>query len=84
VAEGDEVLKSMVIDHKLTEDVWNKFYKTELFNSIRYPEGMIFEDKATTYKLLQKAEKLVHPSAFNPLPESGRKPVQCTFDEKPC
>lgn len=64
VVEGDEVLKSMVIDHKLTEDVWNKFYKAELFNSIRYPEGMIFEDKATTYKLLQKAQKL----AYTPVP----------------
>lgn len=63
VAEGDEVLKSMFIDHKLTEDVWNKFYKAELFNSIRYPEGMIFEDKATTYKLLMKAEKLAYTPA---------------------
>lgn len=63
VAEGDEVLKSMVIDHKLTEDVWNKFYRSSLFNSIRYPEGLIFEDKATTYKLLQKAEKLAYTPA---------------------
>ena len=64
VVEGSEVLSTMVIDHKLTEDVWNKFYKAELFNSIRYPEGMIFEDKATTYKLLQKAQLL----AYTPTP----------------
>lgn len=63
VAKDDEVLKAMVIDHKLTEDVWNKFYRASLFNSIRYPEGMIFEDKATTYKLLQKAEKLAYTPA---------------------
>lgn len=63
VAEGDGVLKAMVIDHKLTEDVWNKFYRASLFNSIRYPEGMIFEDKATTYKLLQKAQVLAYTPA---------------------
>ena len=60
VEEGSDILASMILDHKLTEDVWNKFYKAGLFNSIRYPEGMIFEDKATTYKLLQRAKKLVY------------------------
>ena len=63
VVEGSDILASMILDHKLTEDVWNKFYKAELFNSIRYPEGMIFEDKATTYKLLQKAQKLAYTPA---------------------
>ena len=63
VVEGEEILKSMVIDRKLTEDVWNKFYKASLFDSIRYPEGRIFEDKATTYKVLQRADKLVHTPA---------------------
>lgn len=61
--EGDEVLKSMVIDRRLTEDVWNKFYKADLFYGIRYPEGKIFEDKATTYKLLQKAKVLTYTPA---------------------
>ena len=58
--EGEKILKSMILDHKLTEDVWNKFYKAILFNAIRFPEGRIFEDKATTYKLLQKASVLAY------------------------
>jgi len=58
--KGLDILNAMVVDHKLTEDVWNKFYRASLFNFIRYPEGVIFEDKATTYKLLQKADKLVY------------------------
>ncbi len=58
--EGDEVLKAMVIDHKLTEDVWNKFYGASLFEGIRYPECRIFEDKATTYKLLQRASRFAY------------------------
>ena len=30
---------------------WNKLYKKELFNNIRYPEGRVYEDIATTYKI---------------------------------
>lgn len=65
IVENEKILNTMIIDHKLTEDAWNKFYKASLFNTIRYPEGRIFEDKATTYKLLQKASVLVYtPSCF--------------------
>ena len=63
IAEGGEILKSMVIDRKLTEDVWNKFYKSRLFEGVRFPDGRIFEDKATTYKILQKARKLAYTPA---------------------
>ena len=38
---------------------WNKLYKRELFESIRYPEGRIHEDEATTYKLFDLAKKCV-------------------------
>lgn len=37
---------------------WGKLYKTELFEGIRYPIGRIHEDEFTTYKLLDKAEKI--------------------------
>lgn len=38
---------------------WNKLYKKELFENIRYPEGRIHEDEATTYKLFDQAIKCV-------------------------
>lgn len=38
---------------------WNKLYKRELFESIRFPNGKIHEDEATTYKLYYKAKKVV-------------------------
>lgn len=38
---------------------WNKLYKRELFDTIRYPEGRLFEDIATTYKLVYKAKRIV-------------------------
>ncbi|WBW98610.1 glycosyltransferase family 2 protein [Oceanirhabdus sp. W0125-5] len=37
----------------------NKLYRRKLFEGIRYPEGMIMEDKATTYKLIHKANSVV-------------------------
>lgn len=34
---------------------WNKLYKLELFNNITYPEGKLYEDMLTTYKLIDKS-----------------------------
>lgn len=38
---------------------WNKLYKKELFESIRYPKGRKMEDIGTTYKLYYKAKNIV-------------------------
>ncbi len=37
----------------------NKLYKKELFENVRYPEGMITEDAAIILSLLEKTEKVV-------------------------
>ena len=39
-----------------------KLYKTELFQNIRYPKGKISEDIYTTYKLFDKANKIIYNS----------------------
>lgn len=36
----------------------NKMYKKEVFQDIRFPEGRIWEDMATTYRLFLKAKKI--------------------------
>ena len=46
-------------NHGKTVVVWNKIYKRELFNDIRFPKGKYHEDEFTTYKLLYKANKIV-------------------------
>lgn len=38
---------------------WNKIYKRELFNKIRYPLGRIHEDEFIAHLLLWKANKIV-------------------------
>lgn len=37
---------------------WNKLYKRELFQEIRYPAGQIHEDEATTYQLFHVGKRL--------------------------
>ncbi len=32
--------------------VWNKLYKRELFEGINFPEGLLYEDTGTTYRLV--------------------------------
>ena len=39
---------------------WNKLYKRTLFEGIRYPEGRLFEDSPTTWKLICKAENVYY------------------------
>lgn len=38
---------------------WNKLYKKELFRNIEFPEGRVFEDVATTHKLIHSASKII-------------------------
>lgn len=51
-----------LIEHLGTESIdvvaWNKIYAKELFEEIRYPEGELFEDMKTTYKLLEQVDRV--------------------------
>ncbi|MCR8746796.1 glycosyltransferase family 2 protein [Romboutsia lituseburensis] len=48
---GEEYVKTVV--------VWNKMYKKELFNQIRFPKGKLHEDEFTTYKIIHKANMII-------------------------
>lgn len=39
---------------------WNKLYKRNLFDGIRYPEGRIYEDNAVAHKLIEKCSVIVY------------------------
>ncbi len=39
---------------------WNKLYKADLWEGIRFPKGRIHEDEATTYKVFNKSRKGVY------------------------
>jgi glycosyltransferase involved in cell wall biosynthesis len=38
---------------------WNKLYKKELFDNLRFPKSKIHEDEFTTYKLFYRSNKIV-------------------------
>ncbi|MGQ5708299.1 glycosyltransferase family 2 protein [Lactobacillus sp. PSON] len=38
--------------------LWNKIFKKELFKNITFPDGKVYEDIATTYKLINVANKI--------------------------
>lgn len=52
---GLEATKLILCDELIFSFAWDKVYKRELFTGIRYPEGRIYEDAATTYKVFHKS-----------------------------
>ena len=56
-----EALAELVLDEYsgMKNFAWDKLYKKELFENIRYPEGKYFEDIFTTYKLFSISNKIV-------------------------
>lgn len=58
VISKEEALRGTLIDGYINSLAWNKAYKRELFDNIKYPEGMVFEDVGTTYKIFDKANTI--------------------------
>lgn len=54
-----DALERFFSDDFIGYSACNKLYKRNLFEGVRYPEGMLMEDKATTYKLIHKANSVV-------------------------
>lgn len=59
VLDGNQILKHFITTGNIDNVAWNKLYRRDLFDSVRYPVGAAFEDVATTYKLLAKAKRVV-------------------------
>ncbi len=58
VYNRDDALHLLLMDQTVTNHVWNKLFKKELFEGVLFPYGRTFEDIATTYKLFEKASKI--------------------------
>ncbi|MDM8267238.1 glycosyltransferase family 2 protein [Limosilactobacillus pontis] len=48
----------LLINDDIGNFSWNKIFKRKLFSNIRYPVGHVFEDTATIYRIINKAEKI--------------------------
>ena len=60
--ESSEDLESFWLEHN-SPTVWGKLYKKRIFEGVRYPEGVIFEDEATTYKTVFGCKRITFCSA---------------------
>lgn len=54
-----EILKEILLDNNIQSYAWNKLYKKDLFDEIKYPVGKKYEDIGTTFYLLEKCNKVV-------------------------
>lgn len=59
ILTSDEALDMLMTDRLLHNFAWDKLYRRELFDGVRYPEGRNFEDICTTYKTIARAGRIV-------------------------
>lgn len=62
VLTKEKALECFLFNDYLTVCVCGKLYKTDIWNGIQCPPGKLFEDQYTTYKLLDKSNKVVFVS----------------------
>ena len=43
-----------LVDGKLNISAWNKLYRKELWDGIQFPEGRVYEDNGTIYKIIDR------------------------------
>lgn len=58
VLDRNAATKDVLRDEPLPSYAVNKIYKRKLFDDIEYPLNRYFEDTATTYKLISRANKI--------------------------
>lgn len=58
VVASQEALR-LLMTKELDSYAWNKLYRRELFDGIRYPEGHVWEDVGTTYRLIRNARRVI-------------------------
>ena len=56
--EGIGLTPAAMKDVVFGRSVWNKLYKMELFDNCRFPDGMLFEDIATVWKLIIRCQRV--------------------------
>ncbi len=60
VIDGNHAcMRALFSDCGLDTCAWNKLYKTDFFETIRYPEGKYHEDVFTTYQLIALCNRIV-------------------------
>ena len=59
IIEGTNDIFDLYFAEKIKRETWTKIYRKDLFENILFPVGRLAEDLATTYKLLNKCNKVI-------------------------
>lgn len=62
VFDSHEAIDEVFYQHTLTNSACAKMYRARLFDDLRYPVGMLYEDLAIIYPLLQTVNSVAHTS----------------------
>lgn len=58
--EKENIMNQLQTRNLLTVVAWNKIYKTQLFEKVRYPKGYIHEDEFVIHRLLHLCTRTVY------------------------
>lgn len=56
---GIEIYKYLYDDTKYIVAAWNKLYKKQCWNELKFPKGKICEDAFTTYMIIHNANRII-------------------------
>lgn len=63
VYNGINVLRKLIRDDLISVVAWNKLYKSEIFDELRYPVGRLHEDEFVIHKILSQCNRSVYTTA---------------------
>lgn len=68
-----EALKSIFYQQELTHSACSRLFDARIFSDIRFPQGMLYEDLAIIYPIMNKVERvaLIEPAMYYYMHRSG-------------
>lgn len=60
IYDSKGALQSIFYQHELTHSAWGRLYKSHMFDGVRYPVGLLYEDLAIAYDLYSRCGKVVY------------------------
>lgn len=79
----EQIVVEILKDIRVFSFLWDKIFKKELLEDIQFPEGKVFEDVATVYKIVQKAQNVsVLPWMLYNYVERGNSTIASYSDKR--
>lgn len=58
--ERKQAVRELLLDDEIQNYVWNKLYTRELFDNIRFPVGVVYDDINIMYELFRESRNVVY------------------------